>query len=417
LEEAGTYVQSYTKVQNFDLTTEEIQTIAGGVLQVEVLEKTRSLVADGLRFYTKIKATVTTDKMEELARRIKGKNDAEEYTQLQAEYAKLNQELEDWKQRAAKTPQGRERDAALDHIRKGAQAFARVQQREGEFFQRLVSGKQLVDQARSDKAIVNDLLKTIADSGFIVTVGEVHAAEVSGKTDMLALKLPLKIRVSKTLLDAVSQTVRKLGGTMRSDVNVSLPDDPQNGKHLVRIGADTRNRATVTLVRLGRYRETAEYFQERVMNLTFLLTFNGTTTNGTHAPFRCLLGGPMPDQATLLFRERDDDWFPVRRIFPVSEVWREGGDQITNGKYDNDAACARNIRYGLGGACRPPVLENPQQAKRDIPSRDGYVAIIRDEATFVAQVRLPAELVKNLTGVSVLVLLGDGPEPHCTVEQ
>ena len=187
LEEAGTYVQSYTKVQNFDLTTEEIQTIAGGVLQVEVLEKTRSLVADGLRFYTKIKATVTTDKMEELARRIKGKNDAEEYTQLQAEYAKLNQELEDWKQRAAKTPQGRERDAALDHIRKGAQAFARVQQREGEFFQRLVSGKQLVDQARSDKAIVNDLLKTIADSGFIVTVGEVHAAEVSGKTDMLAL--------------------------------------------------------------------------------------------------------------------------------------------------------------------------------------------------------------------------------------
>jgi len=45
------------------------------------------------------------------------------------------------------------------------------------------------------------------------------------------------------------------------------------------------------------------------------------------------------------------------------------------------------------------------------------VAIIRDEATFVAQVRLPAELVKNLTGVSVLVLLGDGPEPHCTVEQ
>ena len=82
LEEAGTYVQSYTKVQNLDLTTEEIQTVAGGVLQVEVLEKTRSLVADGLRFHTKIKATVTTEKMEELARRIKGKNVAEEYQKL-----------------------------------------------------------------------------------------------------------------------------------------------------------------------------------------------------------------------------------------------------------------------------------------------------------------------------------------------
>ena len=39
LEQAGTYVESYTKVQNLDLTTEEIQTIAGGVLQVEVLDK------------------------------------------------------------------------------------------------------------------------------------------------------------------------------------------------------------------------------------------------------------------------------------------------------------------------------------------------------------------------------------------
>ena len=63
LEEAGTYVQSYTKVQNLDLTTEEIQTIAGGVLHVEVLEKTRTLVTDGFRVYSKIRATVTTDKI------------------------------------------------------------------------------------------------------------------------------------------------------------------------------------------------------------------------------------------------------------------------------------------------------------------------------------------------------------------
>ena len=52
LEQAGTYVQSYTKSLNQDLTADEVQTIAGGVLQVEVLEKTRSLVADGLRFHT-----------------------------------------------------------------------------------------------------------------------------------------------------------------------------------------------------------------------------------------------------------------------------------------------------------------------------------------------------------------------------
>lgn len=199
LEEAGTYVQSYTKVQNLDLTTEEIQTVAGGVLQVEVLENTRNLVAEGLRFYTKIKATVTTDKMEELARRIKGKNVTEEYTQLQAEYARLSRELEKWKQRAAKTPQGRERDAALDHIREGAKAFTLVQQREGEFFQRLVSGKQLVESVSHDKDIIDDLLKTIAERGFVVKVGDIKAVAVDGQKDVLAVNVPLTIRVSETL--------------------------------------------------------------------------------------------------------------------------------------------------------------------------------------------------------------------------
>ncbi|TKB54623.1 MAG: hypothetical protein E8D50_04230, partial [Nitrospira sp.] len=74
LEQAGTYVESYTKIQNLDLTVEEIQTVAGGVLQVDVLEKKRSLVGDGLQLYVKIRAAVTTDKMQELAQRIRGKN-------------------------------------------------------------------------------------------------------------------------------------------------------------------------------------------------------------------------------------------------------------------------------------------------------------------------------------------------------
>jgi hypothetical protein len=34
LEQAGTYVESYTKVQNLNLTTDEIQTIAGGVMTI-----------------------------------------------------------------------------------------------------------------------------------------------------------------------------------------------------------------------------------------------------------------------------------------------------------------------------------------------------------------------------------------------
>lgn len=423
LEEAGTYVQSYTKTMNQDLTAEEIQTIAGGVLQVEVLEKTRALVGDGLRFYTKIKATVTTDKMEELARRIKGKNVAEEYAKLQAEYAKLSRELESWKQRAEKTPKGREREAALDQIREGEKAFARVQQRETEFFQRLVSGKQLVAQASSDKEVVDELLNTIVTSGYVVTVGDVQAVTVPGEPDMLALNVPLTIRLSETLHEAMSHAVSALGGTMRSDVGVWLPWSYQSGSRPLRIGAAPRSEATVTLVRLGKYLETAKYFQDRVMKLALLVTF----LNGTNEPFHCTLGPRYGDSSFIrfIYGPWEDDWFPLRRIFPVSEVYNitppSYKDRIDNGWYDESRACEE--AKALGKTCRFPEQPVPKQAKQDIPGRDGYVAIVRDEATFVAQLRLGAEIVKNLTGVRVRVLSNTAQDEQyqsvlqCTVVQ
>lgn len=439
LEEAGTYVESYTKAQNLDVTAEEIQTVAGGVLQVEVLEKTRSLVADGLRFYTKINATVTTDKMEELTRRIKGKNVAQEYTQLQAEYARLSRELDRWKQRAAQTPQGQERDAALDQIREEAKAFARVQQREGEFFQRLVSGKQLVESGSRDKEIIDGLLKMIAESGFIVTVGEIHAVAVSHSSEpiMFAPYVPVTIRVSETLREAVSHAVRALDGTIRPDVEVRLQDFTDTGAQPLRIGKDTRSKATVTLVRLGKYLETANDFQDKVMKLALLVEF----LDGTSTPFSCYLG-PSGDRyhidgvPALDFRGKDwpsweEAWFPLRRIFPVSSVvavdaldrdlektlqrlqelegrsvTHEPAARITNGEYDEAHLCKKEkllLGTSLFIECRFPRAEGGTLAGKDIPSKHGYVVIVRDEASFVA--RLPFVLTTNqlrrLTGVRV----------------
>jgi len=404
LEQAGTYVESYTKVQNLRLTTEEIQTIAGGVLQVEVLKKTRTLVGDAMRCYTKIKAIVTTDKMEELASRIKGKNVAEEYTKLQAEYARLSLELENQKQRAAKIPQGREREAALDQIREGEKAFARIQQRETEFFQRLVSGKQLVEQASSDKEVVDELLKTIVTRGYVVTVGEVKAATVPREPDILALNVPLTIRVSEALHEAVSQAASALGGTMRSDVEVSLRTDFHAP---LRIGTDTRSNAKVTLVRLGKYLDTARYFQDRVMKLALLVTF----LDGTSEPSYCFLmpWGQPPSPLNFRYLPGEDEWFAVRRMFPVSEVRLSGKtfgnnvhrESIDNGAYDETIACEEDVNVN----CRFPKLKDRmKETRQDIPGRNGYVAIVRDEATFVVQHKLPAQSVKNLTGVNVRVL-------------
>ncbi|THJ19199.1 MAG: hypothetical protein CAF45_016330 [Nitrospira sp. CG24E] len=224
LEEAGTYVQSYTKTLNQDLTTDEIQTIAGGVLQVAVLDKTRTLMNEGLRVSIKIKATVTTDKMEELASRIKGKNVAEEYIKLQTEYARLSRELKLWKQNAAKAPQGPERNSVLDQIREGEKAFARMQQSEAAFFERLASGQALMDTARNARTQIDSLIETIKDHAHVIEIGTVGAHEEKSSDkwfpwgnwpladEVATLTIPVTMKVSDRLLSAISQTVVSLGG-------------------------------------------------------------------------------------------------------------------------------------------------------------------------------------------------------------
>lgn len=164
LEQAGTYVEAYTKTHNYDLTTEEIQTLAGGVLDVEVLEKTRALVGEGLRFYTKIRATVITDKMEELAQRIRGKNIAQDYKNLQAEYARLSRELEKMKQIAARATVGNERQLALDRIKESEMNFVRVQENEAALLRRLDVDSVLFDRLENmDREGVIQALKDGAD--------------------------------------------------------------------------------------------------------------------------------------------------------------------------------------------------------------------------------------------------------------
>jgi hypothetical protein len=417
LEQAGTYVKSYTKAQNLNLTTEEIQTIAGGVLEVEILEKGRKLVGDGLSFSIKIKAAVTTDKMEELARRIKGKNVAGEYTKLQADYARLSRELETWKQRAAKIPRGSERAAAVDQIRDREKAFALVQQREADLFRRLISGQQLVEQASSDQEIMDRLIEMILTHGYIVTVGDAKAMVVSDEPDQLAINVPLTLQLSETLQDALSIAANELGGTYKSYTEVSLSKgDSLSAKNPLRIGKGTRENANIALVRMGKYLETAMYFQDAVMRLAFLVTF----LDGTDAPPYCLLGPKFLDQGNafvLEYGSDKDNWFSLRRIFPVSLVqppikytgYERTGDAIDNGQYDSARLYARDPYF------RSDI--------RDLPRQWGYVAVVRDEATFITQHRLPALAVANLTGVSVRALsLSTKDElyrtaPRCTLAQ
>jgi hypothetical protein len=271
LEQAGTYVESYTKVHNYDLTTEEIQTIAGGVMTFEVLDKSRELVGDGLKLSIKIKATVTTDKMEDLAQRIKGKNVAGEYQKLQAEYAKLSREVETWKQLAAKTPVGPERVAALDQIREREKAFVSVQMNEAVLFQRLVAGQALVAESLNKKALVDKLIESIKRDGYVIEIGQISAFPKANQEESLALSVPITVTTSRILSSLLSEAAQSLGGDGLQHLPNYLPrgiSDPEEDYFAIVKWED------IQTVNLSNAKQMEGYFSRRIGILSLALEFN-----------------------------------------------------------------------------------------------------------------------------------------------
>lgn len=103
LEQAGTYVASYSKVKNFQLTEDEIQVLASGIMEVDVLDKKRTIVGDGFNFWVKIKARVSTDKMEAMVKRVKDESILEDYKKIQEAYDKIQKENQELKKQLAAT--------------------------------------------------------------------------------------------------------------------------------------------------------------------------------------------------------------------------------------------------------------------------------------------------------------------------
>jgi len=74
LEQAGTYVESYSKVEKLQLTKDEIQVLTSGIMKIEILEKKRSVMGDGFHFWIKIRAEIDPDSIQEMSRKLKEKS-------------------------------------------------------------------------------------------------------------------------------------------------------------------------------------------------------------------------------------------------------------------------------------------------------------------------------------------------------
>jgi tetratricopeptide (TPR) repeat protein len=109
VEQAGTYVKSYSRVKNFVIAEDEIEVLASGMLEITILDKKRTVEADALKFWVKLKATVKPDKIDVIVERIRENGIGQEYARIKDAYDKTQAELTKLKEQLAAAKEEPER--------------------------------------------------------------------------------------------------------------------------------------------------------------------------------------------------------------------------------------------------------------------------------------------------------------------
>ena len=92
-EEAGAFIKSYTKVKNMALQEDVIEVIANHSMKITVLDKKRTMMGNAVKFYSKIKAVVTTEEIEtNLGKVRKESKIVDMYKRLLDEYSRQTKE-------------------------------------------------------------------------------------------------------------------------------------------------------------------------------------------------------------------------------------------------------------------------------------------------------------------------------------
>jgi tetratricopeptide (TPR) repeat protein len=95
-EQAGAFVKSYTKVKNLALESDVIEVIANHSMKVDILEKKKTVLGDvdAIRFYVKIRATLTEEEIEANLKKVReDQRIVDAYNRLKADYEKQDKEI------------------------------------------------------------------------------------------------------------------------------------------------------------------------------------------------------------------------------------------------------------------------------------------------------------------------------------
>lgn len=100
MEKAGTYLQSTTEVKNFQLSKDQINTIAAGIMSVEILNEDWKMSGDNMVLTIQIRAIVDTSNLKGQISRMQEGGNTENFKEVQSQLAALRKELAELKKQA-----------------------------------------------------------------------------------------------------------------------------------------------------------------------------------------------------------------------------------------------------------------------------------------------------------------------------
>lgn len=202
-----------------------------------MLEKERTLPKEGgERFFVKVRARVTMDRIEDLAHRIRIGNAAEENKKVLEEYARIEKELDDLKRQIVETKNEPTREVAVDKIRVVEQEFRQIRSKETALYKRLLSGDELSEQVdksllaqqkkidddkkrrESQGPALNHLLELLQTNGFIIAIGPPEPEVALYNPDTVHLGFPVTFKAS----DEVTKTLKELGKAYSGDIPLTV---------------------------------------------------------------------------------------------------------------------------------------------------------------------------------------------------
>jgi len=93
IEQAGVYVESYSKTENLQLSKDEVNVISAGLIQSRVIDKSRTIVADGaVKLWCKVECVIKVDTIADMKARLGDKQLINQYNDLQVAKAQLDKE-------------------------------------------------------------------------------------------------------------------------------------------------------------------------------------------------------------------------------------------------------------------------------------------------------------------------------------